>query len=371
MNNYPKIFQVSEFNSFISGFLQEIGEVMVEGEISEINISQNKWVFIIIKDTNSSLLVFGVLYNITNIKQLSTGMLVRVRGICKLHEKSGRFSLIAKEIMPAGKGSLELAFIRLKKMLEQEGLFSKERKRQITRLPENILLLTTEHSKAYSDFVKVLNQRMGGITIYFYKISVQGDSSVKSILKAFTYIKKTDLRFDAVILLRGGGSLADLQSFNNEQVVREIFACPYPVVTGVGHESDWTLVDLVADLRASTPSNAAELLVPSREDLTSNIDWQINNVNRLFRQKLLVYKNLLVSFNSLLKVTVNKYNQRLISLVRLLDSLDYSNVLKKGYSITMDSHSRILKDTCNLKIGETLTTRLASGKINSNIIKIQ
>src|SRR3989339_1034509 len=144
----PKIVPVGQFVELINLYLQEIGEVIVEGEIGELKLSQGRWLFLTIKDSQASLSVFAVLAQITNFNSLSEGMLVRVRGVPKLYQRSGRFSLVASEILPAGEGSLKMAFERLKKELDQEGLFALSRKRQITRYPERLGLLTANNSQA-------------------------------------------------------------------------------------------------------------------------------------------------------------------------------------------------------------------------------
>src|SRR3989339_1279177 len=298
-------------------------------------------------------------------------MLVRVRGVPKLYQRSGRFSLVASEILPAGEGSLKMAFERLKKELDQEGLFALSRKRQITRYPERLGLLTANNSQAYSDFVKVLKHRLGGIAITFYPIKVQGNEAVDSILSGFRYFSQKKMRFDAIVLLRGGGSLEDLQAFNDERVVRQIYSSLDPVITGIGHESDWTLADLVADVRASTPSNAAELLVFDKRELLAKLERHNKTIASQLQLILLEKKNFLIKFSGLLESMINKYQHKLLTLSRLLDSLDYRNVLKRGYSITYDGNGQVLKNINQVKIWGSIITKLAVGEIFSQIKQLK
>lgn len=364
-----KIFKVTEFNQFLSVYLEQIGSVVVEGEISELKLSQGKWVFLTIKDESASLPVFSILYKISNFSGLSEGMLVKVYGAPRLQQKTGRFSFFAENIVPSGEGALKLAFERLKKKLEKEGLFSPERKRPITKYPKEIALLTAPGSQAYADFVKVLKQRIGGVKIYFLPISVQGMDSVGSIIGAFDYLEQHYKQLDAVVLIRGGGSLEDLQSFNDETVVRRLFSSLFPVVTGVGHENDWTLSDLVADMRASTPSNAAELLTYDREELKYKLQSSLEQMQRKIEYSFSHKQRLIKSFANLLSVYYRSYDDRLKSLVRVLSSLDYQQTLKRGFSITLNDQGKVIKSVSEVSLGESIISKLAVGELLTVVSK--
>jgi exodeoxyribonuclease VII large subunit len=411
--NDEKIFQVSEFNEFVNVYLNQIGQVVIEGEISSININQGKWIFITIKDKASSVDIFGMTYKISGYDLLEVGMLVHIYGSPRLYSKTGRFSIFADRIVPAGEGSLRIAFEKLKLKLQNEGLFA--RKRPLPIFPEKIGLITAKDSRAYSDFIKVLRERMGGLKVYFYPVNVQGQDSVESIFGAFAYFN-TQPNLDLIILTRGGGSLEDLQSFNDERVARAIFSSKIPVVVGVGHEDDVTIADFVSDVRASTPSNAAELIVRNRVEVLKEIIYKtntieqrleqlleqkkqlvlncvtslknaINNeianvrelVNRftnsyaLFSKEVASFRQKIISLeNQLLKVEdywLNQKKSKLFSLIRLLESLDFHRVLERGFSITTDTNDKILKSYDSLKLGQTIQTTLFHGKIQSRITK--
>lgn len=384
------VLWVSEFNELINGYLSIMGEVYVKGEISQLRVSQNKWIFLIIKDNTSSVEVFGTIYSIHNHRELEEGMLVQVTGTPRLYQKSGRFSIFADQISPAGLGALQIAFEKLKLRLEKEGIFDVSRKRSLPEFPEKIGLITALGSRAYSDFIKVLSERIGGIKIYFYPVQVQGESSVKSIVRAITYFGQNMPDLDLLVITRGGGSLEDLVSFNDEKVVRAIFTSQIPVVCAVGHEEDVSLSDLVADLRASTPSNSAELIVRQRSELLIQINNQIRLIKLVLTNKMNEAENQVFKSISQLKSHLdsqlygiqqtitsfhNKFinytysvgltKEKLTNLTRLLQSLDYRKLLAKGYSITYNRHGKVINSVKQIKSQEEIQTQLLDGKILS------
>jgi len=411
-----KIFQVSEFNEFISIYLGAVGKVVIEGEISECNVNQGKWIFLKIKDDVASVDVFGITFRISGYTLLEPGMLVHIYGIPRLYKKTGRFSVYADQIIPAGEGALRLTFEKLKKKLEDEGLFDEQRKRLIPEFPERIGLITAKNSRAYGDFVKVLNHRMGGLKIFFYPVNVQGRDSAQSIIRAFNYFNQKRL-LDAVVLVRGGGSLEDLQSFNDEGVVRAIFSSKVPVVCGVGHEDDLTIADLVADLRASTPSNAAELLVKSKAEVLLAIKYHIqtideklmnslNNNNDKIRGWVHSLARIIGDQTSVVRSTVAKFTNNFVlfkreitnlrqnvyvlkerisrdadfwlkqqqaqieNLIRFLNSFDVQKILKRGFSITFSGEGKVIKTIKGIDRGSGITTKLFDGKIGSRVLSI-
>lgn len=389
-----KIFKVSEFNEFVDTYLNKVGEIVVEGEISQININQGKWLFLTIKDEHSSVEAFGVLNNIKNYSLLEEGMLVHLYGIPRLYQKTGRFSINTIQILFAGEGALKVTFEKLKNQLESEGLFDERRKRKLPLFPQKVGLITAKNSQAYFDFVKVLTARMGGIKIFFYPVQVQGRESAKTIVKAFEFFNQKFEDLDTVVLIRGGGSLEDLQSFNTEEVARAIYTSKFPVVCGVGHEKDISIADMVCDLRASTPSNSAELIAAQKDyilsKITSNFNYLYSTLTNLKDQKKHeINRNIMVLEKSLsekserIKTGVNKFLFQIekfemsvkhkISLVeenlRLLNSLDYKNVLKRGFSVTYTFEGKVLKNVKNALLNSTITTELLDGKIKSRVTK--
>lgn len=390
--NQEIILQVSEFNELIQKHLDLLDEVIVEGEISQIKVSGNKWLFLTIKDDQASLRVFGVVFKIKNHPELAEGMKVKVVGHPRLYQKDASFSLFANAIYPSGEGALKIAFEKLCNRLTKEGLFDPDRKRPIPEFPENIGLITAPDSQAYADFVKVLRRRMGGLTIFFYPVFVQGQQSASSILRAFSYLNTQTVPLDVIALVRGGGSLEDLSSFNDEQVIRAIVAGRTPVVCGVGHENDLTLADLAADLRASTPSNAAELIVRDRNELFRQINSTVSRIKEqvsnlilnsrtaanylIFRigqslsrrlESLRRYRELSDRLVLIAHQQISQRLARVTELERLLHNLDYHRLLKRGFSITLDAGGKVIRSIAAAEPKAAISSVVIDGRIQSTV----
>ncbi len=417
-SNLSPIFQVHEFNETVGFHLQQLGEVVVEGEISQMRISQGKWLFMTIKDNRASVDIFAPAFRLSTLNALEEGMKVHVYGRASIYTKTGRFSLNASQIVPAGEGALKLAYEKLKIKLEQEGLFDPARKRKLLKFVEKIALITAKNSRAYSDFVKILFERVGGIKIYFYPAQVQGKDSVSSLLEALEYFQTVDLNLDALVITRGGGSLEDLLSFNDESIARAVFASKIPVISGIGHEEDITLIDLVADVRASTPSNAAELLMEEREKIFLQIEqllakaFQANQQQFQIAKEKIVYQteilesffnnyksnlgeltksleqtmilnlsridlkkqhlvNLAVQLNKASKFQLETFKQKLAQIERLLSNFDYKQVLQRGFSLTRNEQGKIISSKKHLKIDDQISTQLSDGLIESIITNLR
>jgi exodeoxyribonuclease VII large subunit len=408
---FTPTFSVSEAVEVINQHLTLLGEIVIEGEISRIDVKNSRLIFITITDPGSALDVFALTHQIRNLRQLEEGMLVHVHGTAGLYKGSGRFRIFAHDIAPHGAGALQVALEKLKLQLEQEGLFDESHKRTLPEWPQNIGVITAAESSAYFDVTKILKARMGNLTIKHLPVTVQGGAAVPSLLRAFRYINTHPSEFDVVILSRGGGSLEDLAAFNSEEITRAVFSSKVPIVSAVGHEDDWSLTDYTADLRASTPSNAAELVVKDRQDVRVNLDLQFDRLKSLLHQQvadnryqishsLQTIKHQIGRVSRRVELTIHEYprllkrvserinrsdqditqtfhnlhlkitNQTKLTrlelehLSHLLQSLDYKNVLKRGFSITK-LDSRILKTTKSIKPGQSLTTILADGEFIS------
>lgn len=337
-----RIYSVTEFNKEVNTLLSDI-TICMEGEVGNFKISQNRFVWFDLKDEKSYVSCFLMAFNLR--VQLEDGMKVQLIGNPGLFTKSGRFHFSVKEIKLVGEGTLKKEYELLKKKLEAEGLFSMERKRQLPRFPERIGVITSSDAAAYTDVMKILKNRWAGLEIYFYPVSVQGQSAIKDIISAFNHFNSHDYKLDAIILTRGGGSMEDLWAFNTEEACRAVFGSKVPVVSAVGHERDITLVDFVADVRASTPSNAAELIAPHKDDVIFQIDNLINIQQKSF----------------------GVFQEKVDHALSLLQSYNPRNVLKRGYSITK-CNGKILKDVKNIKKNHEIETILFNGKIKSKII---
>ncbi|MDO4508088.1 MAG: exodeoxyribonuclease VII large subunit, partial [Candidatus Saccharibacteria bacterium] len=256
--------------------------VLIEGEVASFKINQGKWVFFDLKDAETSVSCFMTLWNLK--MPIEDGMKVVVRAVPKV-TKWGRFSLTVSAIQPVGEGSLKKSFELLKKKLAEEGLFDPAKKRPIPKDLTRLGVISSTGAAGYHDFVKILNARWGGIRVSVAHTQVQGLDAAAQITRALKYFNERG-EVQAIAILRGGGSADDLAAFNDEELVRAIAASKIPVITGIGHEVDEVLADFAADVRASTPSNAAELLTLSREDEIRKVRQNMVRAGQVITQKI-------------------------------------------------------------------------------------
>lgn len=335
--NYPGAavkFSPSEFIAVVNQSLEyAFSSVLVEGEVASFKVSQGKWVFFDLKDRESSVNCFMPLWNLR--VPIEDGMKIIVRGVPKL-TKFGKFSITVSNLSPVGEGSLKKAFELLRQRLEDEGLFDPAKKRPVPQNLSEIGVISSTGAAGYADFVKILNARWGGIHVQVAHTQVQGLDAPDQIIRALKYFNEQG-KVQAIVILRGGGSADDLACFNDEQLVRAVAASRIPVVTGIGHEIDTSLCDLAADLAASTPSNAAELLTHERhavqaqlhtamrtaaQSLITHINAERDGVRATLRYGRLNFEHRL---NSLRQIVTQKR--------QLLESLNPNRVLRQGYAI--------------------------------------
>ncbi len=383
-----KIFSVSEFIGEINALLAF--PVAVEGEVSGFGVSQGKWVYFSLKDEKEEAIApcFMVAWNLKT--PIEDGMRVRVYGSPRVYPKSGKFSISVDRVEPVGEGALKRAFDLLKAKLESEGLFALERKRALPRFPERIGVVASRESAAFGDFIRILNNRWSGAVVHLCHVQVQGDGASAQIANAIKYFSTPDApSVDVIAIMRGGGSLEDLQAFNSEEVARAIFASRIPTVVGVGHERDESIADYVADVRASTPSNAAERIVPSRVDILGQIEANVSHVEnsflallsdhqhrimasvatimRVFTRQSDHYLNLV----SIIKLQLGRFGERLVHykgavdlLSRTVVNLNPERLLSRGYAIVR-SAGKVVKDSASLTKGQRLDIRLGKGSIEA------
>jgi len=255
--------------------------VAVEGEISQLTRAQSGHTYFTIKDDRSQLRVVLFSMYARQLKfEMETGLQVIVRGTLEVYRERGEFQLKALTVEPAGIGALQLAFEQLKEKLSKEGLFDPERKRPIPMLPERIAIVTSPTGAAIRDILNVISRRFSGLSIQIYPVRVQGTGSARQIATAIDDLSRWN-QHDVVVLSRGGGSPEDLWSFNEEIVARAIANSGIPIITGIGHEIDFTIADFVADLRAATPSAAAEIVVQARADLQLRVRHAEHRIRRI------------------------------------------------------------------------------------------
>ncbi|MBU0531575.1 MAG: exodeoxyribonuclease VII large subunit [Candidatus Uhrbacteria bacterium] len=389
------ILQVHEFLDFVNDTLREnfaSGDFLVEGEISDYRVSQGKWISFDLKDEEADAVLkcFATTWQIKT--PLEDGMRVQVLGYPKVYERFGQFKMSVSGVQPVGEGALRRAYELLKKKLEDEGLFDPDRKRSLPRFPNRIGLITSRDAAAFGDFARILNNRWGGINVDHAHVHVQGKEAVADILGAFAYFNGLDKkdRPNVLVLTRGGGGLEDLHAFNDEEVARAVFKSKIPVVCAVGHERDESLCDYVADVRASTPSNAAERIVPNRTDISYEIEMMNSRmydfmISEIGSQQVAVDNSIrtLVHFfdrksgelNSLVsnllirsEAWVARIKEQIESRTRLIKNLDPKRILERGYSI-VTSGGKVVKDAAKLDVGSEIKVQFAKGSADADVKK--
>jgi len=283
-----RVWTVSELTARIRDLLaKNFTGITVQGEISNCREAQSGHIYFTLKDDRAQVRCVFFKQQQRGIKfRPEDGLQMTVRGSISVYEPRGEYQIYVESLEPIGLGALQLAFEQLKKRLEAEGLFDASRKKPLPLLPSRIGLITSPKGAAVRDVVRILKRRFPNVHLTVYPVRVQGEGSAEEIVKALKFFnaKKT---VDVLILARGGGSLEDLWSFNEEIVARAIFTSEIPVISGVGHEMDFTIADFVADVRASTPSAAAELVVQTRREFDKHIADLRETISGLIRYRLL------------------------------------------------------------------------------------
>ena len=307
--------------------------VLLTGEVASFKINQGKWVFFDIKDEESSVSCFMTLYQLRS--PIEDGMKVVVRGTPKV-TKWGRFSFTINAINPVGEGSIKKAYEKLKKKLADEGLFDPGKKRKIPEDLATLGVISSTGAAGYADFIKILNARWGGINIQVAHTQVQGMDAPDQIIRALRYFNERS-EVQTIAIIRGGGSADDLACFNDEALVREIAASKIPVITGIGHEVDESLADLAADVRASTPSNAAEMLTPSRKDMETKILMAVERAGAMIMDKIAAVQESqnakIIQTMNVTKAKIAEYTRHLDEKIRTLSAMNPERVLAQGYAI--------------------------------------
>lgn len=392
-------YTVSEITKLIKSALEaSFSTVWIEGEISDFKRHSSGHYYFTLKDENAQL--SAVMWRGKNMSLFFTprsGMKVLAKGRITVFEKSGRYQLDVDVLQPLGVGDLQLAFEELKKKLHSEGLFDESRKKAIPAYPDTIGIVTSPTGAAIRDIISVARRRYPGIQLILCPVRVQGEGSADEIAQALDDFNRFG-KVDVIIAGRGGGSLEDLWSFNEEVVARAISRSAIPVISAVGHEIDFTIADLVSDKRAPTPSAAAEIAIPDAESEWERIKQKIQKVYRFCSDKInyLSEKIDLLENSHALKMPVEvlkqsalqldlqlsrleaSYKERFTHKSELIDqiekrlvSLDPEAVLNRGYSITYRSaDGSIVTDSSTLKIGEDVQLKFAKGGALGAIKKI-
>lgn len=398
----PRIYSVFEVTSRIKRILDgdaELRNLYVKGELSNLSQPTSGHLYFTLKDELSELpcVMFrehsrGLLF------VPEDGMSVIVRGHLSVYEKRGKYQLYVEELQAAGLGALYLAFEQLKKRLTAEGLFDARCKKPIPLFPHRIGIVTSPTGAAIRDIVKITKKRYPHVHLLLAPVAVQGEGASLQIVRAIRLMNRYSVereRIDVLIVGRGGGSLEELWAFNEEQVARAIFASDIPVISAVGHETDFTIADFVADKRAATPSEAAELVVPDMREVAKNLRTQELRLRQNVFQALELYRKRLANLeqNILFRKPserINQYRQTVDELKRTLekelthrialqrkhlqalggklDALSPLAILDRGYSICLRlTDGQLVRSVHDLAVGDALTVLLKDGEAVSEV----
>ncbi|MEO6110121.1 MAG: exodeoxyribonuclease VII large subunit [Candidatus Saccharimonadales bacterium] len=329
------LLSVSDFVALTNQTLEyAYPSVSVEGEITEFKISQGKWVVFKLKDAGAVISCFMGIYQLR--MPLEDGMKVIITAAPKLNPK-GYFSLTVRAVKPVGEGSIKKGFELLKAKLEKEGLFAEERKRRLPDVPAYVGVVSSTESAGYADFIKIINERWGGLRVDVAHTQVQGEPAPDQMIRAIRYFNSLEELPEVLVIIRGGGSAEDLSTFNDEPLARAIAESRIPTLVGVGHEVDHTLADMVADVRAATPTNAAQILVPDRSEIIQNAHQQVKSLGYSLVRAIDQYSeqtrdHLMAIFRRVEEKLDDTFDR--LGVMRVaISQLNPDTVLKRGYAL--------------------------------------
>lgn len=399
MNMRP--LKVSEVNQYLKRTLSGdplLSNIAIEGEISNCKYHYSGHIYFNLKDEKSKLKCIMFKNDSQNLSiNLRDGMKIVAMGYISIFERDGVYQLYVKNIKEKGIGELYIEFEKLKSKLEKEGLFDEKNKKSLPFLPKKIGIVTSSTGAAIRDIITVTKRRFPIVDIFIYPVLVQGENAPPEIISGINYFNRRD-DIDIIIVGRGGGSLEELFAFNDEGVARAIYDSKIPIISAIGHETDFTIADFVSDLRAPTPSAAAELAVPELLKLEEKL---LQNKQRFFNGFLKNYKSKVneleskvqqLNYNIPTNIT-NEYKQLLDTMVKELmiymgnvlknkkniidnlvdkiNSLNPLSILELGYSAIINKDGKIIKSVNNLKVGENVKIIIRDGIVNANIEKIK
>lgn len=396
----PKIYTVSDLTAEIRATLEDsFAGIWVEGELSNFHRHSSGHMYFSLKDEGSQIRV--VMFRTANRQlrfQPKDGLVLLVYGELSVYERRGEYQLVAEYMEPKGLGALQLAFEQLKQRLQAEGLFDDVRKRPIPLLPRRIGVVTSPTGAAVRDILHVLRRRFAGVDVLIYPVAVQGDQAAPEIVEALGELNRRG-GLDVVIVARGGGSIEDLQAFNEESVARAIAASRIPVISAIGHEIDYTIADFVADLRAPTPSAAAELVIARQGELLQRLDDLESRMAGVIRSRLhslgvrigglerhlrllnpieqirMQRRSLTERWKALTALTDRRLmvlHSELRAAAGKLDALSPLAILHRGYSICLRlPDHEIVKDSSAVKTGDLIEVRLHRGRLRCGISEVE
>jgi exodeoxyribonuclease VII large subunit len=394
---YIKTLSVSALNSYVKKMIDAdfiLNNLNIKGEISNFKMHSSGHLYFSLKDENSKIncIMFKTYANNLKFKP-KDGESVVIKGKVSVYEKDGAHQLYCYEMKQEGIGELYIAFQDLKNKLEKQGLFDLSHKRPIPRFPKRIGIVTSPTGAAVSDIINVSMRRNKSIELLLYPALVQGENASEDIIRGLELLNKAE-DIDVIILARGGGSIEELWAFNNENLANAIFNSKKPIITGVGHETDFTIADFVSDMRAPTPSAAAELAVPGLNELKLKLESykdyfssSLDNTIRRSSNRIDMLKKTL-DMHSPMNYIINQYNyidnfqnrftlklrskldikrEELSRLNAVIDAHNPLKVLKKGYAVIEDLHGNIISSKANLKENRQVLITVKDGKIKAGL----
>ncbi len=335
MASDPPRFSVGDLLASLNQTLEYAYPIVeVEGEVASFKVNQQKYVFFDLKDASGSISCFMTVWQLR--VPIQDGMKVVVRATPKL-TAWGKFSITVQTVRLSGEGSIKKSFELLKRNLETEGLFSSDRKRTLPLLPSHIAVVSSTAAAGYADFIAILNERWGGMKVEVAHVQVQGEVAADQIIRAIEYFNTCEELPEVIVIIRGGGSADDLQAFNDELLVRAIAASRTPTLVGVGHETDETLAELAADVRAATPSNAAQLIVPDRRELRQqawgNVRLVALRAEQVVAEQQRRVQRLLEQAVASMETSLEREDHRVAAARMRLDAYNPSAILRRGYAV--------------------------------------
>jgi exodeoxyribonuclease VII large subunit len=368
-----QILTVSQLTKDIKLILEStFGLIWVEGEVSNLRQPSSGHIYFTLKDANSQIRCVLFKQQSLGIKfQLKDGLKIVVFAKLSVYERDGQYQLYINSAEPKGKGSLQLAFEQLKERLEKEGLFEAAHKKPIPFLPTAIGIITSPTGAVIKDMLHILDKRFENFNVLIYPVKVQGEGAKEEIAQAIEYFNNQK-NVDIIILARGGGSIEDLWAFNEEVVARSIYKSELPIISAVGHETDFTIADFVSDLRAPTPSRAAELVIPQKRDLCQKIKDCAAKLSRALKDFIPQHRqrlddladNLRRSLEIILKDKRNQFQME----ISQLQQLNPLGILQRGYSVTLKMpQEEIISDVKMLRAGDRVKTKLHKGSFESTV----
>lgn len=399
MPEQSKILSVEDLNEYVKMLIDGnpvLSNVWVKGEISNLTRHNSGHCYFSLKNENSR--VSAVMFKANALKltfRPENGMKVILHGRLSVYTRDGQYQLYATELTPDGIGALTIAYEQLKKRLQEEGIFSEKYKKPLPKIPRRVGVITSPTGAAVRDIINVSARRFPFAQIVLFPALVQGEGAENDLINGIEYFDKNK-NVDVIIIGRGGGSIEDLWAFNSEKLCRAIFKCSIPVISAVGHETDFTICDFVSDKRAPTPSAAAELAVPDKDELKNKFNNVTIRMSALLNTKIKtnaenlrllsasrVIKNPMAYIDDrrfdLVKISeqmeksilqrIDRSKQGLIRLSAVLEAVSPLKLLSKGYTSVYGDNGEIIKDAKELKAGDNVNFVLRDGTVNAEVKK--